>query len=479
MPVTFALFYLLRRSHYSHAITFLILASLFFYGWWEISFLPILLGSIAVNFSIGKCMKPEKSKALLWVGGIFNLGLLGYFKYTGFFMGIFTGEQTGLFGFAQAALPLGISFFTFQQIAYLVDRYKNKTQAHGLREYMLFVCFFPQLIAGPIVHQQEMLPQFAKDYPKSDLSENVAIGLSIFVIGLFKKLVLADMMAGYATPVFNAAESGQDIEFLAAWIGAICYTFQIYFDFSGYSDMAIGLARLFGIKLPQNFYSPYKALNIVEFWRRWHITLSRFLRDYLYIPLGGNRKGNVRRYANLMTTMLLGGFWHGAGWTFIIWGGLHGAYLCINHGWQHVTRGKILTQNALYKLAAMGLTFFAVVIAWVFFRALSLESAFKILSGMAGLNGFAYGGNPFYQGKEQLLSIALMFVIAFLLPNTQTYMASADPVFQDKSSPQVQLSRYAIFQWKQGLLHAAFIAALFAICVMHMDRIHEFIYFQF
>lgn len=442
-------------------------------------FVPILLGSIAVNFVLGKVIQPNKSKLPLIAGIIFNLGLLGYFKYTGFFASIFTGEATGLFGFAQAALPLGISFFTFQQIAYLVDRYKDKTAAHGLREYMLFVCFFPQLIAGPIVHQSEMLPQFAKNYPRSPIYENVAVGLSIFIIGLFKKLVLADMMAGYATPVFNAADSGEQIEFIGAWIGALAYTFQIYFDFSGYSDMAIGLARLFGIKLPQNFHSPYKALNIVEFWRRWHITLSRFLRDYLYIPLGGNRKGRTRRYTNLITTMLLGGLWHGAGWTFIIWGGLHGAYLCINHGWQHISKNWSMTQSNAYKLACLGVTFIAVVIAWVFFRSLTLNGSFEILGAMAGLNGLSITNNPFYQGFDQIASIALIFGIAMLLPNTQTYMAKTDPVYPERTSPSVMASKIKLFQWDGGIYHAAFIAALFVLSMMHMDRIHEFIYFQF
>src|SRR4029078_9582961 len=236
-------------------------------------------------------------------------------------------------------LPLAISFFTFQQIDYLADLYQNKAYVPSLLKYFLFNTFFPQLIAGPIVHHGEIIPQFENKKIFQLNARNLAIGFTIFFMGLFKKVAIADNIAPIANQVFHLANIGVTPTFWEAWTGAFIYSFQLYFDFSGYSDMAIGLACLFGISLPINFNSPYKATNIIDFWRRWHITLSRFLRDYLYIPLGGHRLGSGRRYANLVITMLLGGLWHGASWTFVVWGGLHGVYLMINHGWRHLREG--------------------------------------------------------------------------------------------------------------------------------------------
>ena len=288
-------------------------------------------------------------------------------------------------------LPLAISFFTLQQITYLVDANSGETKEYNFLHYCLFVTFFPQLIAGPIVHHREMLPQFEQSSAYRFVQSNFASGTAIFLLGLFKKVVLADGVAVYATPVFNAAEAGAVLTFFEAWTGATAYTFQLYFDFSGYSDMAIGIARMFNINLPLNFNSPYKAVNITEFWRRWHMTLSRFLRDYLYIPLGGNRKGKTRRHVNLMITMLLGGLWHGAGWTFVAWGALHGFYLVVNHSW-HALRRALNPNPRSYGIAGQALawliTMNAVVVAWVFFRAESFNGAIAILEGMAGMNGF-------------------------------------------------------------------------------------------
>jgi D-alanyl-lipoteichoic acid acyltransferase DltB (MBOAT superfamily) len=270
------------------------------------------------------------------------------------------------------ALPLAISFFTFQQIAYLVDSYRKETKEYDFLNYALFVTFFPQLIAGPIVHHKEMMPQFASKWNLVKNYRNIALGLFIFSIGLFKKVVIADTFATWATPGFDVATT---LTFFEAWATSLSYTFQLYFDFSGYTDMAIGAALLFNIKLPINFNSPYKATDIQDFWRRWHITLSRFLRDYIYIPLGGNRKGSFRTYNNLIITFLLGGLWHGAGWTFVFWGFLHGVALAIHRVWSSLGF-KIWTWLAWL------ITFNFVNIAWIFFRAKEWDDAIKVLKGM-------------------------------------------------------------------------------------------------
>ena len=318
----------------------------------------------------------------------FNLALIGYFKYAGFFVSTVAALSGAEWRIEAIVLPLAISFFTFQQIAFLVDAYRHESSERNFLSYCLFVTFFPQLIAGPIVHHKQMLPQFARPGTFSFQPHLVSLGLTVFVLGLFKKVVLADSVAVYGTPVFAAADAGNTLTFFEAWGGALAYTFQLYFDFSGYSDMAIGLALIFGIRLPINFESPYKALSITDFWRRWHITLSTFLRDYLYIALGGNRRGPVRRYINLALTMLLGGLWHGAGWTFVVWGGLHGVYLVVNHAWHRVVNPDWVTSR-LYRLAAWSITFLCVVIGWVFFRSESFSGAVAMLQAMAGFNGAA------------------------------------------------------------------------------------------
>ena len=337
LPIVLLGFHLIgKQGHHRVAIAWLVGASLFFYGWWNPAYLLLMLFSVLFNYSVGVSLSNTSgrkllSKTILTIGVSVNLAILGYFKYANFFVDNLNALSGTNLILNEVILPLAISFFTFQQIAYLVDAYRGKTKEYNFLHYCLFVTFFPQLIAGPIVHHKEMLPQFAKDAVYKLRSKHLAIGITIFALGLFKKVVLADGVSVYATPVFNAAEAGVMLTFFEAWGGALAYTFQLYFDFSGYSDMAIGIARMFGIRLPLNFNSPYKATSIIDFWRRWHITLSRFLRDYLYIPLGGSRKGRVRRYINLMTTMILGGLWHGAGWTFLLWGALHGFYLMINH----------------------------------------------------------------------------------------------------------------------------------------------------
>lgn len=362
-------------------MAFLVFASLFFYSWWNILYLPLILASMLFNFVMGnylsKPLKAVNKKAFLWFGIGSNVGLLGYFKYTDFLLDNFNGFFGSSIPLPHIVLPLGISFFTFTQIAYLVDCYKDKVKEYDFIRYALFVTYFPHLLAGPILHHSEMMPQFANIRNKTKNYRNIAMGLFLFSIGLFKKVVIADTFAVWANAGFDTATT---LSFFEAWATSLSYTFQLYFDFSGYTDMAIGASLLFNIKLPINFNSPYKALDIQDFWRRWHMTLSRFLRDYIYIPLGGNRRGEFRTYINLFTTFLLGGLWHGAGWTFIFWGTLHGLALMIHRAWKSFG----FTMN---KYLAWFITFNFVNLTWIFFRAKEWSDALKVLSGMVGLSG--------------------------------------------------------------------------------------------
>ena len=379
LPLSFFIyFFLLEKRLVIGAKGFLVFTSLFFYSWWNIAYLPIILSSMLFNYVIGNSLNENfkkvqiNKKTLLGLGVVANLSLLGYFKYTDFLLENFNLAFDVSVPLLHLALPLAISFFTFQQIAYLVDSYRGETAEYDFLNYALFVTFFPQLIAGPIVHHAEMMPQFASRWNLVKNYKNIAMGLFIFSIGLFKKVVIADTFAVYATVGFDTATT---LSLFQAWATSLSYTFQLYFDFSGYTDMAIGAALLFNIKLPINFNSPYKALDIQDFWRRWHITLSRFLRDYIYIPLGGNRKGTFRTYNNLLATFILGGIWHGAGWTFVFWGFLHGMALVVHRLW------KQLGFN-MPKVLAWFITFNFINVAWVFFRAKEWEDALKVLSGM-------------------------------------------------------------------------------------------------
>jgi len=379
LPFSFFIyFYLLDRRLIVGAKGFLVFASLFFYSWWNIAYLPLILASMLFNYVIGNSLNENfahmrvSKKSLLAFGVIGNLSLLGYFKYFDFLIENFNLAFDGSVPLLHLALPLAISFFTFQQIAYLVDSYRGETKEYDFLNYAIFVTFFPQLIAGPIVHHAEMMPQFASRWNLVKRYKNIAAGLFIFSIGVFKKVVIADTFSKWATAGFDHAET---LNLLEAWATSLSYTFQLYFDFSGYTDMAIGAALLFNIKLPINFNAPYKALDIQDFWRRWHITLSRFLRDYIYIPLGGNRKGNFHTYNNLMATFILGGIWHGAGWTFVFWGFLHGIALVIHRLWTQLG-------FALPNVLAWFITFNFINIAWVFFRAQEWNDALKVLQGM-------------------------------------------------------------------------------------------------
>jgi len=372
------------------ALRWLVTCSLAFYAWWNPEHLVLLAGSVALNYTIAwKLRHTGAPRAWLTVGIALNLALLGWFKYADFLRHIVAPNAPAL----HVTLPLAISFFTLQQIMFLVDMAApmrdGRTTAPGttgpetlpsLLSYAAFVTFFPHLIAGPIVRPAEVLPQLGAAGLARPCIENIADGLLIFLLGLGKKLVLADTFGGFADTGFNAAANGASLTFFEAWYASLSYALQIYFDFSGYSDMAIGLARMLNVRFPLNFDSPYQASNIAEFWRRWHITLGGFLRDYLYIPLGGSRTGALRRTGNLMTTMLLCGLWHGAAWNFVVWGGLHGLFLAVHAQYRRLFR-------PLPAGLGQALTLLAVILAWVPFRAGSVHNTLTVLRGMAGLSG--------------------------------------------------------------------------------------------
>jgi alginate O-acetyltransferase complex protein AlgI len=530
LPVALAGAFVLARYRTSFAVAWLVLASLFFYGWWSWRHVPLLVASIAFNYVVGEAIARRGGKAggrafgFLWAGIAVNLAVLGYFKYAGFLV----ANADALLGTGMRleaiVLPLGISFFTFTQIAYLVDVYRDPVR-YGVVPYALFVSYFPHLIAGPILHHREMMPQFAASTSYRLDYANLSAGLTIFAIGLFKKTVLADGIAPYAGPVFVEASRGYAPGSVEAWGAAIAFGLQLYFDFSAYSDMAVGLSKMLGIRMPVNFESPYKATSIIEFWRRWHMTLSRFLRDYLYIALGGNRRGAMRRYANLFVTMLLGGLWHGAAWTFVLWGAAHGAFLAINHGWLAV-RSRFPAGPAWLSrvggATGAALTFLAVFGAWSIFRSDDLPSAIRILRGLAGLNGHSLppsalaevgdaarwiGQAPLVPSsiarwivthlgavdagiptgvargrsagalisKAQLIWIGVLFAIAWLTPNTRQIMARADAFIADHPVPACP----NLLAWGVDRRWAIASALLLAASVTSMTRVSEFLYFQF
>ncbi|HLO76766.1 MAG TPA: MBOAT family protein [Magnetospirillum sp.] len=482
LPLTLVVYFLLSRRWPQAGIGWLALASLAFYGWWDVRFVALLLASIAFNFSCGLALAgrlavPVPRRLLLPLGIAVDLALLVYFKYANFFLAQLPGDLPAL----DVVLPLGISFFTFTQIAFLVDVATKGTREFGLTNYVLFVTYFPHLIAGPVLHHKEMMPQFADPANKRFSPRALAAGLGVFAIGLVKKVVLADSIAPYADAVFAAPASHVVLTMAEAWAGALAYTMQIYFDFSGYSDMAVGLSLMFGIRLPANFNSPYQAANIVEFWRRWHMTLSRFLRDYLYIPLGGNRHGEGRRYGNLVVTMVIGGLWHGANWTFVLWGALHGFYLLVNHAWQRLVPGPA-RPGAAAVLAARLLTFVAVVVAWVPFRADSLHSAGAILAAMAGMNGLPAGGglmlnNLVADWRVGIRLLVAMMAIALLLPNTLRLFAAERPTLD--GPPPLSGRWQARLGWRPGVAWGACGGLLLAVGVLFLGGDSPFLYFQF
>ena len=480
LPATLAAVAVARRAGARPAMTVLVTASLLFYGWFVPGHIVLLLGSVAVNYGTSRLIhRRGGSRAWLTAGIAANIGLLGTFKYLDFLIGTVNGALGAEWTLLHIILPLAISFFTFQQIAYLVDVHRGLAIPPPPLDYTLFVCFFPQLIAGPIVHHSEIVPQFRKPDFARITRATLAIGLTWFTIGLAKKTLLADSFAPIAEATFSLARDGAAPSLFEAWFATLAFAFQIYFDFSGYSDMAIGLALIVGLRLPLNFDAPYRAASIIDFWRRWHMTLSRFLRDYLYIPLGGNRLGEVRREINLMITMLLGGLWHGAAWTFVAWGGLHGLYLSVNHVW-----GK--TGLRLPRAAGWLLTMIAVCVAWTFFRAESFAAALTMTEGLFGLNGIVMAEahrallGPLgdllatvgvrFEGLPQLrLSHFPLFAatIGFVLvmPTTQKFMG--------------YVAESARLVWRPTIRWATASGIVLAIATLGIARTSEFLYFQF
>lgn len=474
-----------------------------FYTWWHPPFLIILLISTITNYIFGTVLNHSfenrfLKKTILVLGLSFNIGLIFYYKYIDFVITNLNWALGTDISLQHPLLPLAISFFTFQKISYLIDGYREGRFRYSFSEYCFFVCFFPQLIAGPIVQHKDIIPQIPNIKTTARLMH---IGICYFVLGLAKKVIIADHCAEYANPLFNAAGDGVILSFGEAWLAAIAYTLQLYFDFSGYSDMALGLGRMFNIKLPINFNSPYQAVNIIDFWRRWHMTLSLFLRNYLYIPLGGNRSGTFKQFINIMMTMLIGGLWHGANWTFVIWGGMHGCYLIINHSWHSlVNRFKALhfaSSFILNKFTSRALTFVAVVVAWVYFRAESVTQANHMVESMLGLNGISlmkslssycdpsiftsskiyFNGlfpNVLVDGKMGSIMMVLIGIGAFMLPNTHKLLT----YYQNNKNFSLE-PRFSILAINKTAYSALVIGLLGAISVLFISKASEFLYFQF
>ena len=454
LPIILCGYFMLNRKSSEWGHYWLVLASLFFYGYWNPAYLGLIGFSICVNFCFGRYfIYGKNTKVPLCLGIIFNIALLGYYKYTDFFI----TNINQLFGFQYAmhniVLPLGISFFTFTQIAYLVETYRGKVNNHHFASYVLFVTYFPHLLAGPIIHYEDVMPQFLDKRLKSVNWENMSRGMFLFSLGLFKKVVIADGLAVWADSGYMALEK-MDLNMIAAWATALAYTFQLYYDFSGYTDMAIGISLMLNIKLPINFYSPYKAASIIEFWRRWHITLSSFLRDYLYIPLGGNRKGLFQKCVNIFVTMLIGGLWHGANWTFVLWGGTHGLGIVCNH----LFRALNLSIN---KWIGILMTFLFVNFAWVLFRAPDCAQALKMYSNMLVWHGYEISLNALPaampDGRKEIVVEVFLFIVAVFLPNS------------------LEIVRYMKMNRKWAVLAGAVLSV--AICFLTKNT--SFLYYQF
>jgi len=468
LPITLIVYFLLNKRKLTKAATaWLVFASLFFYSWWNVKYLALIAGSIIFNFAVGTALaKIARSdgtewskKSVLIFGIVVNVLLLGYYKYADFFIGNINTLAGLQLTFQKIILPLGISFFTFTQIAYIVDAYAGKAREYDFLNYALFVTFFPHLLAGPIIHHKEMMPQFAGLRNKVFNYRNVSPALFLFFIGLFKKVVIADSLAPVANAGFDAATS---LSFPEAWITSLSYTLQLYFDFSAYTDMALATSLMFNIRLPFNFNSPYKATDITDFWRRWHMTLSRFLKDYIYIPLGGNRRGSSNTYLNLMATFLIGGLWHGAGWTFIFWGFLHGMATVIHRFWTKL-------ELRVPRFLAWFITFNFVNVAWVFFRARTWGDAIRVLKGMCGLNDIMLSslsahfsidfGSLFYTHIDKNIPYILVLLMAVA-------------VFFKNSNELSQT-------FKPGWKNAAFVIIIAVYTLLSMNRVTEFLYFNF
>ncbi len=530
LPLTIAAFYLFGAFSRTWSLRWLILASFFFYAWWRPLNVLLIAPSILVNFALARMLlrlgdneqRQRARTAVLVVGIAFNIAFLGYFKYTNFLGNTINDVFGANLVLTQIILPLGLSFITFQKIAFLIDVHSGRIKSFTLQDYCLFVLFFPQLIAGPIVHYREMMPQFHDTTSRFD-KQNFAVGLTLFFFGLFKKVVLADNIALLVTPIYEHAAAGQSTSLLMAWMAAIGFTLQIYFDFSGYTDMALGAARCFGIRLPPNFNSPFKASSIIDFWLRWHMTLTRFLTAYIYNPvvlaltrrrLAAGRPGFSAKHATVgafvqllmfptLMTMFISGFWHGAGYLFIVWGLLHGAYLTINHGWR-VIAPKLWPDKARYARVmnpvGLALTFVAVATSMVFFRSATMPAALNVVTGMIGLNGVALP-QPIYEGLGPITDVlaklgmvseagsgrdfvmlmilipALLF-IALVCPNTLQVLSRYEPALGVKPPPTPSTGA-RVTEWNASLPWAIGVSIIVAIGILSLGGQSEFLYWQF
>lgn len=492
LVIVLASYWLVGRHDERLGKPLLIVASFVFYGFWIPAYLLLLVASILFNHAIARVVlngpAPGIRRALTSLGIVLNLALIAFYKYAAFLVESLNWTLQTQFVVPDIILPIGISFFTFQQISLLVDAHKGRVERLRFWDHVLFISFFPQLIAGPIVRQHDMLPQLAARQNWRLRADYLAIGIALFAFGLFKKTVLIDPFVPYLDLVYQAAVSGDAVGFIDGWVAGIGYGFQVYFDFSAYSDMAIGLGFMFGLRLPVNFFSPYKADSIRAFWRRWHISLSRFLRDYLFIPFGGSHHGMIRTMAALMVTMGLGGLWHGAGWTFVIWGLLHGSYLSINHlwraglsKWQPGLRGRVRRVTGLttsLKFLSIGLTFLAVSFAWVFFRSPDLDSAMRLAVAMFGFSGW-HEVVPITRGLVPMFPLYLLIV--WVMPNTMELFQATRAALhvEEYRDDQVDPLRPGWLSFTLTTRFAVITAVVFVCAWFALSNLSPFIYFQF
>jgi alginate O-acetyltransferase complex protein AlgI len=532
LPVTLCGFYLLGAVSRTGALRWLILASLTFYAWWRPVNVLIIGPSILINFALARLLirlnqgdgSRRASNAVLVLGICFNVVFLGFFKYADFISGTLNDVFGANLVLRHIILPLGISFITFQKIAFLIDVQAGRVRSFTFQDYCTFVLFFPQLIAGPIVHYREMMPQFHSAACRFD-KQNVAIGLTLLLLGLFKKVVLADNIALLVTPIYDHAASGGRTSLLLAWMAAVGFTLQLYFDFSGYTDMALGLGRFFGIKLPPNFNSPLRASSIIDFWLRWHMTLTRFLTAYIYNPLVlwltrrrltkkkpgiGGRDTTLGAFVVLLmfpmiVTMFISGLWHGAGYGFVVWGLIHGFYLTINHGWR-VVAGRLWQDRRSYdrvmQPAGLILTFVSVTTAMVFFRSPTMASAIDLVRGIIGLNGIALPEALFDRlgpmagilGRagvsavswnaqdfvKTAMWISVLMFVALACPNTLQILANHEPALGIKPQPATfGIGRITLVEWRASLPWAIAMSVIAGIAIFSTGGPSEFLYWQF
>jgi alginate O-acetyltransferase complex protein AlgI len=512
LPVAVAVFFVIGRVSREWALRWLIAASLFFYGWWRPLNVLIIAPSVMINFVLARllqrlCKEGSRStaQAVLLVGIAFNVAFLGYFKYSNFLVGAINDAFGTQMIMARIILPLGISFITFQKIAFLIDVHAGRIESFTLQDYCLFVLFFPQLIAGPIVHYREMMPQFHRVSCRFD-KDNVSVGLTLFAFGLFKKVFLADSIAALVTPIYQHATSGASVAMLPAWIAAVGFTLQIYFDFSGYTDMALGIARFFGVRLPPNFNSPLRATSIIDFWLRWHMTLTRFLTAYIYNPLAlwltrrRAARGRSGFWPNkgpgasgafiellmlpILLTMLVSGIWHGAGYTFILWGVLHGLFLTVNHAWRQLGRSLWRDKSRYERFmqpAGFIITFVCVAASMVIFRSANLKTAAALLQGMVGVHGIGLSGlrSSDIGLKGIAFWIAAPAFIAFACPNTLQILSRYEPALGWKPTPREGATVRTRILWGPSLAWAAAVSMVTAIGILNLGGNSEFLYWQF